>query len=212
MGSVVAGPGLSSGLTDQLSAITDTLFANEALVDEQGRPSRRFQQVWQNTIEALVSVLTSQGASISELEAIYAGINTAQATASAAAQQTQATAAAVSLANSYTDPVSGLLTASSAGAVTISAHRRIYGDGLSVDVNGGALSGLSPGDFVRVYYNDPARTGGTVSYLSTTGDIVQQGDVHVLGGVLIPAVGELPSSGAPSTPPGYVPDYRDFLV
>lgn len=205
MGVAVAGPGLGSGVTNDLRAVTDTLFAGEAIVDAQGRPSRRFQQIWQNTIEALVSVLTSQGASITELEAIYAGINAAQATAATAVQTANSTQSSIDLTNSYTNPV-GVGTAASNGTVTISAHSRVYpASGTSVAVNSGTVTGFSAGSYVTVYYNDPARTGGAVTYIGTTGAVSQTGDTHIVWQGAIPSAGQTDNTGIGPTAPGYFP-------
>lgn len=204
MGSVVAGPGLSPGLTDDLQAVTDTLFASEAIVDDQGRPTRRFQQIWQNTIEALVTVVTSQGGSISELQAIYAGINTAQSTASTAVQLGQTTERRRGHEGSYTSPVA-VLSAASDGTVTIIAHQRFYLDDEEnpVSVDGGNVTGFAPGDNVTVYYADPARAGGAVSYQGTTSAVAQTGDTLVAGQVPIPEVGQPSQSGTSPTAPGW---------
>lgn len=209
-GSVTVGPSLSTDLS-AIAAILDTLFASEAIVDAQGRPTLRFQQIWQNTIQGIKDILTGQGLSITELQRIYAGINQAQATASSAVQQAQETSSVVSVANSRTDPVDGNLTASSDGTITISAHDRVYGDGARVSVNGGSLSGFSPGQFIRVYYVDAGHAGGAVSYQGTTDEVVTEGSTLVVGGVLVPQVGEVPNSGVPPFPPGWVTDQQYAL-
>lgn len=196
------GATLSSSVDAALSAVLDTLFASEAIVDQEGRPTRRFQQLWENAIGGLKDALSNQGQSISELEAIYAGINTAQATATQAVQAAAATQSAVDLTNSYTDPV-GVLTATSGGVVTVAAHTRIYGDGTTATVSGGTVSGFASGANVTIYYSDPARAGGAVSFQGTTEAVAQTGDRHIVGQVLIPAVGEADAAGAGPTAPGW---------
>lgn len=198
------GPNLSSGVTDAISALLDTLFASESIVDQQGRPTRRFQQIWQNTIQGIKDILTSQGLSISELQSIYAGINAAQSTATAAVQQAQQTETARNLTDSYPDPP-GVLRASSDGTVTIAAHQRVYGDGTRVSVDAGSVTGFSPGDYVSVFYDDSASAGGIVNYRGTTNAVAQSGNRHVVGQATIPAVGEPASSGTSVSAPGYTP-------
>jgi hypothetical protein len=198
------GPNLSTDLTDDIAAILDTLFAGEAIVDEKGRPTRRFQQIFQNTIEGIKAILTSQGSSINELQRIYAGINAAQSTAAQAVQTAQTVQAAIDLSGSFIAPV-GALTASSAGSITIAAHTRHYADGTTVAVDGGSVSGFASGAYVTVYYLDPARTGGAVSYVGTTDAVSQTGNTHIVGQVTIPGVGEADVPGAGPTAPGYVP-------
>jgi hypothetical protein len=201
-GALAAGPSLSSGIADEIAAVLDNLFASESIVDAQGRPTRRFQEIWANAIGGIKDVLTFQGAAITDLQAIYAGINTAQATATDAVQQAQITEARAALTDSYTDPVD-VLTASSDGTVAIRAHDRVYGDGARVSINAGSVSGFSANDYVSVYYEDPARVGGAVAYIGTTNAVAQTGNRHVVGQASIPAVGEPPATGSGVTAPGY---------
>lgn len=199
------GPSLSPSLAAVLGAILDTLTSGEAIVDREGRPTRRYQQIWQNAMTAIKETLTTQGGQIDELEAVYNGINTAQATGAQALQTANATISFIDITNSYTDPV-GVGSASSAGVVTISAHNRVYpGSASSVSVNGGTVSGLTAGSYVTVYYTDPARAGGTVSYQGTTGAISQSGDTHIVWQGTIPGAGEPDAPGAGPSAPGYTP-------
>jgi hypothetical protein len=202
-GSASMGPGLGSSVTETVSQIIETLFANEAIVDAQGRPTRRFQQMWENTISQIKAILTSQGLSIDELQRIYSGINTAQATAAGAAQQAQQTQASINIADSYPNPP-GVLTASNDGTVIIAAHSRIYADGTSVAVNSGAVTGLANGASVTIYYIDSAREGGAVTYQGTTSPIAQADNTHVVGVASIPLAGEVavPGYGVPA--PGFI--------
>lgn len=205
--SLTIGPNLSTDLSE-IAGILDNLFASEAIVDDKFRPTRRFQQIWENAIGTIKDVLTGQGLSITELQNLYNALNTAQQTASTALQQTQAAAREKALTESYTDPI-GVLTASSSGTITIAGHTRIYSDGTSASVNAGSVSGFASGDYVTVYYNDPARAGGAVTYLGTTAVIGQTGDTHIVGQVTIPAVGDGDTGGTGTGPPGwkYPPGY-----
>lgn len=209
-GSFGIGPSVSSSLSVLLAAILDTLTASEAIVDQEGRPTRRFQQIWQNAMDAIKDAFTAQGGQITELEAIYAAINTAQTTAAAAVQTANATAAGIDLTNSYTNPV-GVGTASSSGTVTIAAHERIYGDGHSASVGAGSVSGFVEGQYVTVYYTDPARAGGTVTYSGTTSAISQTGDTHIVWQGTIPAAGAADTTGTGPTAPGYTPPDPNFF-
>jgi hypothetical protein len=205
--SISIGPSLSSSIAGDLAAVLDTLFASEAIVDDQGRPTRRFQQLWENAIGGLKDALTSTSLSIAELQRIYAGINAAQSTATEAVQQANDTAREKALNDSYVSPLS-VLTASSSGTVTVAAHTRIYGDGTQVAVNSGSVSGFASGDYVTVYYNDPARAGGGVTYLGTATVIGQTGDTHIVGQVSIPDAGTADVTGSGPAPPGYSKDTR----
>lgn len=91
-----------------------------------------------------------------------------------------------------TSSVTGLtFSVSSTGAVTISAHTRIYSD-KTVSVNSGSLGASgSVGDLVLVYYDDPTRAGGAVTYNRL---------------ILAGAVGDVDAAFASATNP-----YRHFV-
>jgi hypothetical protein len=112
----------------------------------------------------------------------------------------------VSIAGSYTNPTS-VVSGNSSGVVTIAAHNRIYtdADNTTVTVDAGSLTGFTPGQTVTVYYNDNARTGGAVTYLSSMMAVAQEGITHVVGRVTIPQAGDPPATGGGPVPPGYVP-------
>lgn len=138
------------------------------------------------------------------------------ATVAANAAATNANSAVVankkeaSLINSYVTGFTGaVLSATSAGIVTIGAHKRAYGDSIfnpTVDIAGATIStGATPGSVVRVYYIDQNRVGGSVTFLYTvdpTPPPVQSGNTHSIGAITIPANGT--SSGNILNPPGYV--------
>lgn len=147
-----------------------------------GNPSSDFILKWQNVMTLLESV--------PEIQAALAAVTTD-----------------TSLSNSY---VSGLtLEAFNDGAtchVDISDHTRVYGDGTSVPVTGGSISGLAHDTVIRVYYDQASRTGGIVTYQWTSDPEVaaQSGIRHSVGATVTPRVAEVDSivgSGAPA--PGY---------
>jgi hypothetical protein len=167
----------------------------------------QFQAFWQKHCESIEAAFAAQGGQIDFLQSIVTGLQEAQRAASEASQGVETLNSGISLTNSSTDPVDGLLTASSAGTITIAAHDRVYTSGSTetrVSVNGGSIGGFSSGQFVRVFYNDAARAGGAVAYQGTTEEKTQVGDTHVIGGVIIPQAGSPPSEGQGTTPPGYV--------
>ena len=204
-GSLAIGPNLSVGLTGE-SLRLDRLMRAIPIGGTNG-PSMQFQALWQKNCEAIEAAFQGQQQQIDALEQIVAGLQQAQQAAAQANQGVETLNAGVSLSSSRTNPVDGLLTATSGGVVTVSAHSRVYTSGTtetSVAVNAGSISGFAPGAFVRVFYVDAARQGGAVSYQGTTDEVTQTGDTHVVGGVTIPAIGEPPSAGSGTTPPGYV--------
>jgi hypothetical protein len=123
-----------------------------------------------------------------------------------ALRQATAVSDRVSISGSYTNPTS-VVSATTAGVVTITAHDRVYTDAsnTTVAVDAGSLTGFTPGQTVTVYYNDNTRSGGAVSYLSSTSAIAQEGATHVVGRVTIPQAGDPPATGGGPVPPGYVP-------
>ncbi len=145
------------------------------------------------------------------IEDALADLDTAIAAADAAAASANAAAASVtaeqSIVTSYPSGVT--LTANSSGDVTINTHNRVYGDSSlnpTVSVTGAVLvTGAAPASVVRIYYNDPTRAGGAVTYLFTVDPAappVQGGNLHSVGAVTIPAAGTQGGNGV--RPPGYV--------
>jgi hypothetical protein len=183
----------------------------------------QMQVWWQQVVEALKEQETAQDELIQALADAVAAIQAAQdaadaANAAAAAADAAATAAqqtaneitaASELGSSY---VSGLtITATDAGidvTISISAHTRHYpqpdGSVADVAVNGGSLLGRAYSTVYYIYYDDPARAGGAVSYQSTTTEATaaQVGDRHTVGAVTTPAALAAPTGGSVTRPPG----------
>jgi len=136
--------------------------------------------------------------------------------AQAAADQAQTAALEASLVNSYPQVASGpLITASSAGVISIANHTRVYGDSTlnpSVSVTGGTIdTGAVAGNIVRIYYSDPARAGGTVTYSFTIDpetSPAQGANIHSVGAAQIPDTGSIP--GRNVNKPGYI-DYNQNI-
>lgn len=207
-GTAVAGP--SSNLSGSVTTPKlDRIRRQEELIKPDRTAATRLQRIWQRSMEAIEQAFAGQQSQITDLSTIVARLEAAEAQAAAAQAQAASTAAADALAKSFPSPTD-VLSANSAGTITITAHTRVYGDGASVAVNGGSLSGWTQGQFVQVYYDDAGRAGGTVSYQGTVDVIAQAGARHIVGGVAIPLAGEVPVDGIPPFPPGYVPDYREF--
>lgn len=142
-----------------------------------------------------------------------AAADNAQAAADNADATTEAQRSATSLVNSYIDQLSfvaPLLTVDNLGNVTVATHSRVYGDpslNPAATVNGASflVGGLVSGDVIRVYYDDPLRAGGAVSFQATIDPDpvpVQSGVRHSVGSVMVPAAGS--NTGNYIQPPGYV--------
>lgn len=171
------------------------------------------ERYWDSSMTQIEKTLNAILA-IPLIEDALADLDTAIAAADAAAASANAAAASVtseqSIVTSFPDNfVSPLISADNLGNVTIVTHDRVYGDSVlnpTVSVAGATIAtAAASGSTVRVYYNDPARAGGTVTYLFTvdpTSPPVQGGNVHSVGAVTIPAAGTQGGNGV--RPPGYV--------
>jgi hypothetical protein len=100
------------------------------------------------------------------------------------------------------------ITATDAGVsatIAISAHTRVYADGSSVAVNAGSVTGQPYATLVYIYYDQPTRTGGAVSYQATTSQSTgaQTGSRHLVGQVLTPAAAAAPTLGDYVGAPGF---------
>ena len=186
----------------------------DVAIAQDGKPSQQFQTQWQFTMEKVEAAflnLQEQIDLITLAQAAADAANAAAASANAAAVVAQDAATDVgeqsSLASSGT---SGLtITATDAGAnvtVTISAHTRVYGDGTSVAVTGGSITGLAYSTAYFLYYDDALRAGGAVTFLSTVtaATAAQSGNRHSLGSVTTPAALAAPVTGNRNLPAGVV--------
>lgn len=125
------------------------------------------------------------------------------------AAEIEATLNLLNLVNST--PTGCTITAADVGATataTISAHTRVYGDGVSVAVGGGTVTGLAFSTIYFIYYDDAGRDGGAVTYQAATAyaDACPSQSApnrHFVGAVTTPANGDPPSDGEPATAPGW---------
>ena len=183
----------------------------------------QFQIWWQQVTDAIETQIISLADAVAAIAAAQAAAdaaNTAAAAADAAATSAQTAAdtaqgtaddiaAASELANSYV--TGATISAADAGTdvtISISAHTRSYPqpDGSTVDVavSAGSVTGQPYSSLIYVYYDDPARAGGAVTYAATGSEATaaQIGDRHTVGAVNTPAAAAPPSSGGYTRPPG----------
>ncbi|HXE05823.1 MAG TPA: hypothetical protein VN579_07545 [Bryobacteraceae bacterium] len=191
--------------------------SNVPLVDKNGL----INMDWLDAIHAILQRVGGTAVDKVEVAASTATTATAAAaTAQAAAVAAQAAADAAqgsadagmgfsNLNNSY---VTGLtLTGHDAGSdadIIISNHTRVYGDGTTVSVTGDTLHHENYSDSYWVYYDDPSRSGGTVSYQVATAyaDAFPSGanpDRHFVGAVTTPGALGPDTDGQGAKPPGY---------
>lgn len=176
---------------------------------DQPKLLERYWDIAMSKIEDILNQLLA----IPAIEDALADLDAAIADAQEAADNANAAAGSVtsetSLTSSYpSNFVSPLISSDNTGVVTIANHDRVYGDSTlnpTVAVVGGIVAtGTSPGQTVRVYYNDPTRSGGSVTYLFTVDPAeppVQTGDTHSVGAATVPA--GAPEPGGPVRPPGW---------
>ena len=208
-------------LTDLLKFKLSALDRAGSIVVQDGTPTHQFQQNWQNqgkAIEGAIQILAEAVDGILAAQAAAEAANAAAAvaqdaaaTAQVAAETANDAAAAVGSEGTITaSGTSGLtLTATDAGTdatVNISAHTRIYGDGSSVSVSAGSITGLAYSTDYWVFYDDPTRAGGAVTYQHSTdpADAVQTGDKHSVGAVTTPAAAAPDNNGKEVLPAGVV--------
>lgn len=174
-----------------------------------------FERYWDEAMSRIEDTLNAI-LEIPELQTAIAAAEAAADAANAAADNAQsaadATAAETSLVNSYVaNFVPPLISVDEDGIVTIVAHDRVYGDPVlnpAVVVTGGVVNtAATAGQTVRIYYDQPSRAGGAVTYQWTVDPAdppVQGGDRHSVGIGVVPAVGDPPANGGGIKPPGWV--------
>jgi len=180
------------------------------IVDSQGYPATDFVTRLNDTfsaIEVAFNGITDALNAADIATQAAAAANTAAIAANTAADAAQGSADAATrdqaLINSYISPDS--VVTSSPTTVTIAAHTRFYADGTSVSVSGGSAPATAAADVDYVFYLDPTRAGGAVTYQVTTTPPVQTGDTHVVGAVTVPAAGSSAGGSGPARPGQVLP-------
>ncbi len=173
---------------------------------DTGTPTIAFHQWWEAVLKQIELSINAITDALEAANIAIAAAATAQTAANAA--QTSANTA-TSTAKLTTSGITGLtFTATDAGSsatITISSHTRVYGDGTSVSVSGGSLTGLSYDTQYYVYYDNPGFTGGAVTYQSTTSmaTAAQTGVRHLIGAIKTPLAGGAAADGGSPRPPGF---------
>lgn len=170
-----------------------------------GTATQQMQIMWQRLCENTETSVNSQAETLAAIEAAQTAADAANAAAETANTAATTVTAQSNLVSSYPDGAT--LTATDAGAnvtVAISAHDRVYADGTTVAVSGGNVTGLSYSTLYFIYYDDPTRAGGSVTFAATTSETTaaQTGDRHLIGSVTTPAAAAPPTNGDYVRPPG----------
>lgn len=189
------------------------------LVDKDGQPTIEFHMWWQKfalTIESSFNTLETAVINIQAAQDAATAANTAAAAANTAAVNAQTSAntantaatastAATALQNSWVTGVTlGATDAGTSASISISAHTRNYSTGTTVSLNAGSITGLAYSTLYYIYYDDAARTGGTVTYVATvnTTTAAQTGNRHTVGSITTPAALGAPATGLNVRAPG----------
>lgn len=168
---------------------------------EENKPTYHFQRY----IDELCKNIENN---FNDLAATVAAIAAAQATADAASAAAATAALNDKISSSATDP-SVVVTATDAGTdatITIAAHTRRYGDGTTLAVAGGALTGKAYSTLYAIYYDDPTVADTTPTYVATT--VLKDAQPnsasgrHYVDQITTPASGGGGTGGGGYKPPG----------
>lgn len=186
----------------------------EPIIGGENQPTRQFQYYIQRILEALETDLDDITGILADITAAQADIVTAQAdivTAQSDITTTQADQAAqLKLLKRVTSwPYGVTLTGTDAGSdatVTISAHTRIYGNGDTVAISSGSITGLAYSTTYGIYYDDSTLAVTSPTFLSTTTTSnslpTANASRHHIGVITTPAASDPDTGGDPSSPPG----------
>ncbi len=191
-------------------------IANAIVSITDGRPTIAFHRWINDTVKAIQSSVNDISQLVADIALSLQRAGIAITTANEAKAAALSAAREPALVNSFVTPDSVLSamidsTATTTANITITDHVRHYADGTTVDVTGSTITGLALSTTYYVTYVDANRTGGTVTYMSTTdySTAGQGSDRHLVGTVTTPASGATePSTGDPTTPPGVNPRAR----
>lgn len=182
------------------------------LVDDNGMLStaahRHFETLTKN-IESQLGSLQTAVAALAAANAAQGTANTAVTNAATAQGTANSAVATQNVVSSYVSgcTIGAATTAGGVATITVSGHTRIYGNGTSVAVTGGAVGSLAASTAYWVYYDDPTLAGGTVTYVATTNYTTAYANGAmptrlVVGAITTPAASGS-STGHGSPPPGY---------
>jgi hypothetical protein len=182
------------------------------IVEENRTPRLPFHQWWdvaagqiEEAINGIQDALLAAGIALEAAADAQDAADTAIAAAASAEASAGGATGLTSVVNSGVD--ANPLTATDFGAgatINIAAHNRLYPDGSSVAVNPGSITPRAYSTEYWVYYDDPTRVGGAVSYAATTteADAAQAGDRHLVGKITTPAALDPDTNGLYKKYPG----------
>lgn len=176
------------------------------LVNDQGKPTETFHIWWQSVVDNLETAFNNLESAVLDIAAAQAAAEAAQAEAEVAQAEAEVAKRNDKISASFMEPTS-VLTASDAGSdatVSVLAHTRYYGDGTSVAVTGGTITGLAYETEYFIYYDDTTTADTTPTFQSTTDVLIAQPNQtagrHFVGSVTTPASGGGDTGGGGSPP------------
>jgi hypothetical protein len=192
------------------------LTANQPIVDPStGYPTSAFQRLQNDRATNETTIVNAIATQVNDITAALdqAGIATTEAQAASATAQTAATGVATVTGQQalvWSFITNGVLTAhidpndTTKAVVSIGGHTRYYADGSMVAVSAGTISGQAPSTTGYVYYSDPSRAGGNVTFhiTSDTAVAAQLGATHTIGAITTPALAAPATTGITVRAPG----------
>lgn len=195
--------------------VISPLQERDPIVDDKQRPVASFiralNKAFKNIssfVNYLAQLVIAIQAAQAAADAAQASADAAQATADAAAAGAGGNTAESSMVNSgiINVAVPPMITGYDDGSIALSDHDRRYGDPTmnpTVGVQGGGIAtGEANPARIYIFYDDPMRAGGAVTYQWSLNaeDAIQGGDRHSVGSVTIPVTGT--EEGDYVKPPG----------
>jgi len=198
-------------------------IAGNRIVDSTtGAPTTAFLRQLNDMVSNITSAVNSLKSTQDDLIATIEAAGIALTTAEAAHDLAIAQGKSASLIASYVDPASVLTSDvdpsdSTKARITIADHTRKYGDGTSVSVTGGTITGLLQATDYYITYMDTAFAGGTVTYEAQASYLTAAQDnptgQHTCGDIMTVATSSSPPTTGPGTrPPGTYCVTLDTLI
>jgi hypothetical protein len=144
----------------------DVLYRKQLLINKITAQAKVLADAAQSTANTAQSTASTAQSTANTAQTTAA---TAQSTASSASTTATAAKTNDAISASWTSPGSILIgfDTGASGAIAIENHTRKYGDATSVAVTGNTVDGLAYGATYYIYYDDPTRAGGSVTFHAT---------------------------------------------
>jgi hypothetical protein len=181
---------------------------------DTGVPTQTFQRWWQEVADNITSNFNDLAQAVSDIQTLQSQMN--DRITEITTLQGQMNDRITEIENAVRDYSIGLgwmspgsvLTSTDNGTdanIVIANHTRKYGNATSVSVTGATITGAY-GTLYYVYYDDPSRAGGAVTYHTDTNPNVAANNAavgrHYVGSITTTSSGGGSTSGGGTVPPG----------